>query len=270
MTKANSTARIREARTERSRGAASTALVRKLYANPLSGEAIEALSFAAIEREAKAHSFTAGQWQVVRRMIHSTADFGLLDETRFSPDAINCGIQALRAGRPIYADSNMIRAGLSLARLRAVCASYGQRSVFCHVADEDLANEARAAGLPRALFAVRKAKSMLEGAIVLFGNSPVGLLELNRLIIEENLRPALVVAMPVGFVHVVESKQELMSLPVPFVALAGRRGGSPLAVSVLHALAALACSEPGRARPESGPGAVRSQPRGGHSGRREG
>jgi len=225
---------------------AATALVRKLYAKPLSGEAIESLSFAAIDREAQAHSFTPEQWQVVRRMVHTTADFGLLDETRFSPDAIACGVKALRSGRPIYADSNMIRAGLSLARLRAVCAAYGPQSVFCHVADEDLRDEAKSAGLPRAIFAVRKARPMLEGAIVLFGNSPVGLLELNRLITEEGLRPALVVAMPVGFVHVIESKQELMSLPVPFVALAGRRGGSPLAVSVIHALAALACAQPGR------------------------
>jgi len=236
-----------------------TALVRKLYAKPLSGEAIEALSLQAIDREAKAHSFTPEQWQVVRRMIHTTADFGLLDDTCFSPDAVACGVAALRAGRPIYADSNMIRAGLSLARLRSVCASYGSQSVSCHVADEELQVVARSAGLPRALFAVRKARPMLEGAIVLFGNSPVGLLELNRLILEEGLRPALVVAMPVGFVHVVESKQELMSLPVPFVALAGRRGGSPLAVSVVHALAALACSQPGPARPGNGPGTVRSR-----------
>ena len=77
---------------------------------------------------------------------------------------------------------------------------------------------------------------------MLFGNAPIGLLELNRLIIEENIRPALVVAMPVGFVHVVESKQELMSLGVPFIALEGRRGGSTLAVSVIHALCSLAAA----------------------------
>jgi len=237
---------------------APTALVRKLYASPLSGEAIEALSFAAIDREAKAHAFTPEQWQVVRRMIHTTADFGLMDEVRFSPEAIAAGVLALQSGRPLYADSNMVRAGLSLARLRSVCPSYGPQDIICHVADEDLAEQARGAGLPRALFAVRKARAVLEGGIALFGNSPVGLLELNRLILEEGLRPALVVAMPVGFVHVVESKQETMSLPVPFVALAGRRGGSPLAVSVVHALTVVACSQPGRARRENGPGKVRS------------
>ena len=238
--------------TERNARQAPRALVRTLYDKPLGGEEIEALSFAAIDREAKGHAFTPEQWQVVRRMIHATADFGLMDDARFSPDAIAAGVSALRVGRPIYTDSNMIRAGLSLARLRSVCPDYSAQSIVCHVADEDLAREAARLSLPRAIFAVRKARPMLAGAIVLFGNSPVGLLELNRLILEEGLRPALVVAMPVGFVHVVESKQELMSLRVPFIALAGRRGGSPLAVSVVHALTAVACAQPGRARRDTG------------------
>ncbi|HEY3319996.1 MAG TPA: precorrin-8X methylmutase [Planctomycetota bacterium] len=221
------------------------ALVRALYENPLSGEQIEAASFAAIDRESPSHSFTPEQWAVVRRMIHTTADFGLMEEVRFSTDAIASAIAALRGGAAIYSDSNMIRAGLSIARLRRVCPKYDAGSLVCHVADEDVAAEARVARLPRAIFSVRKAQSRLNGGIVLFGNSPVGLMEVNRLILEENLRPALVVGMPVGFVHVVESKQELMSLPVPYIALAGRRGGSPLAVSVVHALASLADSKDG-------------------------
>jgi len=80
------------------------------------------------------------------------------------------------------------------------------------------------------------------GAIALIGNAPVALMELSRMIIEEGLRPSLVVALPVGFIHVVESKEELMSLGVPFIATAGRRGGSPLAVSVIHALCGLAAA----------------------------
>jgi hypothetical protein len=99
---------------------------------------------------------------------------------------------------------------------------------------------ARQSRLPRSLFAIRKAKSILDGGLAVFGNSPIALLELNRLILEEQIRPALVIAMPVGFVHVVESKEELMSLDVPYIALSGRRGGSPLAVSVVHALCSIA------------------------------
>ena len=134
------------------------------------------------------------------------------------------GHTALLEARPIYVDSNMIRAGLSQARLRSVSPDYSAEKIVCHVADEDVAQEAQHTHLPRSLFAARKAREVLNGGLAVFGNAPVGLLELNRLIIEEHIRPALVVGMPVGFVHVVESKRELMSLSVPFIVLEGRRG----------------------------------------------
>lgn len=215
-------------------------LIRALYERPLSGAQIEARSFEIIDREAPKHRFSVEQWEIVRRLLHTTADFALLDCVKFSEDAIDSAIGALRAGRPIFTDSNMIRTGLSLTRLREVFPGYGPESLVCHVADEDVASESRTRGLPRSLFAVRKARSMLDGGIAAFGNAPVALMELNRLIVEEGVKPALVIAMPVGFVHVVESKEELMSLNVPYVAVTGRRGGSPLAVSVLHALCSLA------------------------------
>lgn len=215
-------------------------LLHTLLAQPLSGEQIEERSFACIDQLTPEHGFLPDQWQVVRRLIHTTADPGLLDLVSFSPDALASGSAALRAGRPIFTDSNMIRSGLSLPRLRSVCSSYGPESVSCHVADADVAEEARQSGLPRSLFAMRKARAMVDGGILLFGNAPVALLELNRMIIEEGVRPALVVAMPVGFVHVVESKEELMELGVPFIAITGRRGGSPLAVATLHALCSIA------------------------------
>ncbi len=179
-------------------------------------------------------------------MIHTCADPSLAEQIKFSPDAIEAGVNALRQGRAIYADSNMIRAGLSLARLRSANASYGPERIVCHVADSGVAKEAEACGLPRSLYAIRKAKPLLEGGIAIFGNAPVALLELNRMVLEENIRPALVIAMPVGFVHVVESKQELMSLGVPFIAVEGRRGGSTLAVSVVHALCTIAARSGGR------------------------
>lgn len=215
------------------------ALIHELHERPMSGEEIERRSFACIDDEAPEHGFTVEQWAVVRRMIHTTADFSLMEQIRFSDDALESAAGALVRGAAIFVDSNMIRAGLSMARLRKNCADYGAQKICCHVADEDVAREARESGLPRSLFAVRKAREILHGGIALFGNAPVALLELNRMILEEGVRPALVVAMPVGFVHVVESKQELMNLGVPFVAIAGRRGGSPLAVATLHALSGL-------------------------------
>ena len=207
----------------------------------MSGPDIEARSFEIIDSESPGRcGFSIEQWEVVRRMIHTTGDVNLAGSVRFSPDAIASGIEALGRGAPIYADSNMIRSGLSLARLRSVNADYSAGRITCHVADAEVAMEASANGLPRSLYAIRKAKAQLDGGIVVFGNAPVALLELNRMIVEEGIRPALVVGMPVGFVHVVESKEELAMLGVPFIEIEGRRGGSTLAVATVHALCTLA------------------------------
>lgn len=221
------------------KGKADGSRIYTLYHRPMSGAEIEAESFRRIEVEAPAHSFQAPEWAVVRRLIHATADFGLVDTICFSPGAVEAGIEALRRGAPIYADTNMIRAGLSMAQLRRVCPGYTPGDVHCLVANPAVAEEAHAAGLPRSLFAVRQARQFLGGGVVLIGNAPVALLELNRMIREGEVRPALVVGMPVGFVHVEESKDELMGLDVPWICVAGRRGGSSLAVAALHALAIL-------------------------------
>ncbi|MBI5252600.1 MAG: precorrin-8X methylmutase [Desulfomonile tiedjei] len=215
------------------------AFIHELLEKPMSGEAIEQRSFDIIDKEACCNGFTVEQWPIVRRILHTTADFGIAGDVRFSGDAIHAGTSALRSGSRIFVDSNMIRSGLSIARLRQVQPEYEQGHVVCHVADEDVAQKARETGLPRSLFAVQKAREVFDGGIAVFGNAPVALLELNRLIMEEGIKPALVVAMPVGFVHVTESKEELMSLQVPFIAIAGRRGGSPLAVATIHALCSL-------------------------------
>jgi precorrin isomerase len=218
------------------------AIINSILKGPVSPETIESLSMRCIEDEAPEHSFSDAEWTVVKRIIHTTADFGLMEDVVFSQDSIDAAVTALKSGRPIYTDSNMIRAGLSIARLKSANYEYVQESIHCHVADEDVAAEAKEEGMPRSLFAVRKAKQVLDGGIAVFGNAPVALLELNRMIIEEGLAPALVIGMPVGFVHVVESKEELMSLDVPFIAIRGRRGGSPLAVSVIHALCSIAAN----------------------------
>ena len=214
-----------------------------LYDNPVSGPEIEARSFAAIDAEAESYQQTEQEWEVVRRLIHTTADFAMAELTRFSDDAFTACTAALKAGAKIYADSNMIRSGVSPARLQQVNPAYSREEIFCHVADEDVADKAKQAGLPRSLFAVQKAKEILHGSIVLIGNAPVALLEINRLAMEENIRPALVVGMPVGFIHVLESKEELLRTGLPYVILNGRRGGSPLAVACLHAMCSVACKE---------------------------
>ncbi|WP_321533184.1 precorrin-8X methylmutase [uncultured Desulfuromonas sp.] len=214
-------------------------LIYDLYDQPVSGAEIERRSFAAIDAEADRSGFTNAQWQVVRRLIHTTADFSLAEHIRFSDDAFSSCAAALLRGATIYADSNMIRSGLSVARLQQIHPGYQRDSILCHVADADVAEQAKESGLPRSLFAVRKAANQLDGSIILIGNAPVALLEINRLILEQGLRPALVIGMPVGFVHVLESKEELQTTGVPYIVIEGRRGGSPLAVACLHALCGL-------------------------------
>ncbi|MBN1602273.1 MAG: precorrin-8X methylmutase [Chitinispirillaceae bacterium] len=217
-------------------------LVHRLYISPMSGEQIEKASFDYIDSHADRAGFSPREWTVVRRLIHTTGEISIASAMQFSASAIEAGVSALLGHAPIYVDASMARSGLSLSRLRNVNASYCAEDILCHVADPDVAKLAGDKRLPRSLFAVRKALSRLDGAIIAIGNAPVALLELNRLIIEEGIRPALVIGMPVGFIHVEESKQELQSLDIPHILLKGKRGGSACAVATIHAL----CQEAGR------------------------
>jgi precorrin-8X/cobalt-precorrin-8 methylmutase len=200
------------------------------------GRSIEEGSFAIVDREAGPHDFPPPEWQVVRRVIHATADFEYKTLLRFHPDAIRAGVDALRAGRPILVDVKMIAAGLSEERL-AVHGSV----IHSFISDEDVIAVALAKNTTRAIEAMRKAHrlGLLDGAIIAIGNAPTALLEVVRLVREERALPALVLGVPVGFVSAAESKEATLELPVPFIVARGRKGGSPIAVAILHALLAL-------------------------------
>lgn len=203
----------------------------------LSGTEIEQESFRTIEAECDLRDrLPAPEWRVARRLMHTTADLRIADTLVFRHDAIVSGLAALRAGAPIICDSKMIRSGLSVARLRALNAAYGPDRLHCHIDDADVMARARAEGRTRALCSAEKARPVLDGAIVLVGNAPLALARIALYALEENVRPALVVGMPVGFVNVVESKQLLARCPLPQIVLEGRRGGSALAVATLHAV----------------------------------
>ncbi|MDI6799877.1 MAG: precorrin-8X methylmutase [Actinomycetota bacterium] len=216
------------------------AKINTLMARPISGQEIEDRSFAIIEREVGSHPFNKDEWEVVRRLIHTSGDLSIANFVSISNGAIDAGIAALKSLSSIYVDSRMIQAGISLERLQMVNPGYSSGFIHSYVANEDVIIESKSLGIPRSLLAVQKAKGIIDGALVAIGNSPTALLELNRLVIEEGISPALVIAMPVGFVHVEESKEELSKLGVAHITLCGRRGGSPLAVSVIHALSILA------------------------------
>jgi precorrin-8X/cobalt-precorrin-8 methylmutase len=200
------------------------------------GRRIEDDSFAIIDAEAGAHAFAPPEWQVVRRVIHATADFEFKELMRFSQGAVLEGVRALRAGCPIVADVKMILAGLNEDRL----AAYGCRT-HCFISDADVIAAAKEAGSTRAIEAMRKAQrqGLLDGALVAVGNAPTALLEVARLVREAGARPALVLGVPVGFVSAAESKEALIAADVPSVVARGRKGGSTIAVAIVHALLAL-------------------------------
>ncbi|MCK4843118.1 MAG: precorrin-8X methylmutase [Methylococcales bacterium] len=202
------------------------------------GQKIEHNSFAIVDNETGEHDYTDAQWQIVRRMIHATADFEFNGLSRFSDDAVEAGLSAILNGAPIVADVEMICVGLSKPRL-----SHFGVNTHHFISDDDVISLAKAENTTRAVQAMRKAHKagLLEGSIVAVGNAPTALLEVIRLIKEDNLKPALIVGMPVGFVSAAESKAELETLSnVPWIITHGRKGGSTLVVSAIHALLALA------------------------------
>lgn len=174
------------------------------------------------------------QEAVVKRVIHTTADFDFAQTLRFSEHAVAQGVAALEKGTNIVTDTNMARSGVSRPSLTKLG---GQ--VFCYMADEDVARAAKENGTTRAVAAMEKMSREQPGAILAVGNAPTALLELAQLI-EGGLRPALVIAAPVGFVNVVESKERIWQVclahQVPVIAAMGRKGGSGVAAAICNAL----------------------------------
>lgn len=197
------------------------------------GRSIEDGSFAVIDQEAGPHEFRPSEWEVVRRVIHATADFEFKTLMRFHPEAVRAGVQALQRGCPLLVDVKMIAAGLNEDRL----ASYGCK-VHSFISDEDVIATSKVTNSTRAIEAMKKAHrlGLLDGAMVAVGNAPTALLELARLIREEHAKPALIIGVPVGFVSAAESKEVTLELSIPSIVARGRKGGSPIAVAIIHAL----------------------------------
>jgi precorrin-8X/cobalt-precorrin-8 methylmutase len=200
-------------------------------------EEIEALSFRIIEQEAGAHGFGPRRWQVVRRMIHTSADFEYLDTARFHEDAIDAGLEAIQQGKIIFTDTNMARTGIRKNEL----AAYGCE-VCCLISDSDVGRMAAESGSTRAAVAVDHAVRSMDGGIYVVGNAPTALLRLIELIDQGRAAPALVIGLPVGFVNAEEAKEALAKTATPYITNTGRKGGSNLAASVVNALAIMAGS----------------------------
>jgi precorrin-8X/cobalt-precorrin-8 methylmutase len=199
-------------------------------------DAIEAESFRIIDAEMGPHEFSVIEWPVVRRAIHATADFELGRSMVFHPRAVEAGVAAMRKGAHVVADVQMIQAGISATYI----ADFGGR-VLCYMADPDVAANARAEGTTRAIQCMRKAAREAPGAIYAIGNAPTALLELVRLVEDGEAKPALIIGVPVGFVSAAESKEQLRRQGlVPYISNRGRKGGTPVAVSITNALLRMA------------------------------
>ncbi|MBE2904233.1 precorrin-8X methylmutase [Anoxybacillus flavithermus] len=198
-------------------------------------EQIEQKSFQIIDEEIGEHTFSEEQYAVVQRVIHASADFELGKSLLFHPRAVEAGVAAIRAGKKIVADVQMVQVGINKARIE----KYGG-SVHVYISDEDVMKEAKRLNTTRAIVAMRKAVKEAEGGIFAIGNAPTALLELIRLVKEGEARPSLIIGLPVGFVSAAESKEELAKLDVPFITNIGRKGGSTVTVAALNALSILA------------------------------
>ena len=171
---------------------------------------------------------------VVKRVIHTTADFDYAKNLRFTPGAVQAAVRALQRGAVIVTDTNMALAGIS----RPGLAKLGCEAV-CYMADPAVAEAAKQAGTTRAVAAMHRAAREHPGAVLAVGNAPTALLTIAEEI-EAGLRPALVIGVPVGFVNVVESKETLFAVceqhGVPAIAAMGRKGGSNVAAAICNAL----------------------------------
>lgn len=196
---------------------------------------IEQESFRIIDREAGPHSFSPQEWQIARRMIHTSADFDYLRTIRFHPRAIAMGLEALRTGKPVVTDTRMAHSGIRKAEL----GRFGVR-VVCNMDDPAIHAAARRSGSTRAEAGVDAMVAEMPDAMYVIGNAPTALLRLIERVRSGEARPALIVGLPVGFVNAAESKAALVALDYPYITNEGRKGGSNVAAAVVNALVLMA------------------------------
>ena len=168
---------------------------------------------------------------VIKRVIHTTADFDYVDNLVFSQDAVTVGLEALKGGCDVVTDTQMARSGIN----KTILGRLGGEA-HCFMSDEDVAREAKARGVTRAMVSMEKAASLQKPLIFAIGNAPTALIALDELIKAGRLAPRLIIGVPVGFVNVVESKELIIASDVPHIVARGRKGGSNVAAAIVNAL----------------------------------
>lgn len=192
---------------------------------------IEKRSFEIITQELGDRSFPEDIAPIVKRVIHTSADFEYADNLVFSQDVVKKACDAIRSGAHIVTDTNMVRAGIN----KKILANFGGE-VHCFVADESVAEEAKKRGVTRSTVSMERAAQLEVPLIFAIGNAPTALIELDRLMKTGMLKPELIVGVPVGFVNVVESKELIIASDAPYIVARGRKGGSNVAAAIINAL----------------------------------
>ena len=197
------------------------------------GQSIEDASMQMIEDEIGSHIYNKKEWPIVRRVIHSTADFDFAHKNAiiFKNNAIENGIQALRRGCSIVVDVNGVVGGFNKQNLK----DFGNK-IVCKILEPRIIEKAKVLNLTRVQISMRESVSDIDGGVVIIGNAPTALLEVIKMIRERIVKPALVVGMPVGFISAAESKEELLSVDIPLITNMGRKGGSPSSSAIVNAL----------------------------------
>ena len=197
------------------------------------GQSIEDASMQIIEDEIGAHQYNEKEWPIVRRVIHSTADFDFADKNKiiFHKDAIDSAMNALRNGCSIVVDVNGVIGGLNKQNPK----DFGN-NIVCNISDPEIMELAKKEGKTRSQVSMRAAISDIDGGIVAIGNAPTALMEVIQMVKEGTVKPALIIGIPVGFVCAAESKEELSKIKVPFITNIGRKGGSSSASAIINAI----------------------------------
>ncbi len=203
----------------------------KIELEQVSPHEIEKRSFEIITEELNGRTFPEDQELVVKRCIHTSADFDYADNLCFSEHAVAKGIEAIREGACIVTDTQMARSGIN----KKVLARHGGEAL-CFMLDEDVAARAKETGSTRAAACMEKAAELDKKLIIAVGNAPTALVRLYELIGEGKIKPALIIGVPVGFVNVVQSKELIMQTNIPYIVARGRKGGSNIAACICNAL----------------------------------
>lgn len=194
-------------------------------------EDIEKRSMEIITSELNGRTWPDPEFGIVKRCIHTSADFDYADNLCFSENAARIGMEAIRRGASIVTDTRMAWSGINKKKL----ASFGGEA-YCFMSDDDVAAEAKERGVTRAAICMERGAALEGEVIFAIGNAPTALIRLYEMIKEGQLKPALIIGAPVGFVNVVESKELIMKAGVPYIVPRGRKGGSNIAATICNAM----------------------------------